>query len=260
MPSTSAWQARNFLIQASLRRDKIASLTDYPFSIPAIGNLDQIQFEQPVTFFIGENGSGKSTLLEAIAAAWGLNPEGGSRNFNFATRASHSSLKDYLRLTRSVRRVRDSYFLRAESYFNVATQIELLDEDPFGGPPIIGAYGGKSLHEQSHGESFFALFMNRLGGDGFYIFDEPEAALSPSRQLAFLSRMHELVAQGSQFLIATHSPILMAYPQAEIFLLADEAPCLVAYRETEQYTVTRNFLNRTDQMLRVLLSEADETC
>jgi predicted ATPase len=260
MPSTSAWQARNFLIQASLRRDKIASLTDYPFSIPAIGNLDQIQFEQPVTFFIGENGSGKSTLLEAIAAAWGLNPEGGSRNFNFATRASHSSLKDYLRLTRSVRRVRDSYFLRAESYFNVATQIELLDEDPFGGPPIIGAYGGKSLHEQSHGESFFALFMNRLRGDGFYIFDEPEAALSPSRQLAFLSRMHELVAQGSQFLIATHSPILMAYPQAEIFLLADEAPCLVAYRETEHYTVTRNFLNRTDQMLRVLLSEADETC
>jgi predicted ATPase len=260
MPSTSAWQARNFLIQASLRRDKIASLTDYPFSIPAIGNLDQIQFEQPVTFFIGENGSGKSTLLEAIAAAWGLNPEGGSRNFNFATRASHSSLKDYLRLTRSVRRVRDSYFLRAESYFNVATQIELLDEDPFGGPPIIGAYGGKSLHEQSHGESFFALFMNRLGGDGFYIFDEPEAALSPSRQLAFLSRMHELVAQGSQFLIATHSPILMAYPQAEIFLLADEAPRLVAYRETEHYTVTRNFLNRTDQMLRVLLSEADETC
>ena len=260
MPSTSAWQARNFLIQASLRRDKIASLTDYPFSIPAIGNLDQIQFEQPVTFFIGENGSGKSTLLEAIAAAWGLNPEGGSRNFNFATRASHSSLKDYLRLTRSVRRVRDSYFLRAESYFNVATQIELLDEDPFGGPPIIGAYGGKSLHEQSHGESFFALFMNRLGGGGFYIFDEPEAALSPSRQLAFLSRMHELVAQGSQFLIATHSPILMAYPQAEIFLLADEAPCLVAYRETEHYTVTRNFLNRTDQMLRVLLSEADETC
>jgi len=260
MPSTSAWQARNFLIQASLRRDKIASLTDYPFSIPAIGNLDQIQFEQPVTFFIGENGSGKSTLLEAIAAAWGLNPEGGSRNFNFATRASHSSLKDHLRLTRSVRRVRDSYFLRAESYFNVATQIELLDEDPFGGPPIIGAYGGKSLHEQSHGESFFALFMNRLGGDGFYIFDEPEAALSPSRQLAFLSRMHELVAQGSQFLIATHSPILMAYPQAEIFLLADEAPRLVAYRETEHYTVTRNFLNRTDQMLRVLLSEADETC
>jgi len=190
----------------------------------------------------------------------GLNPEGGSRNFNFATRASHSSLKDYLRLTRSVRRVRDSYFLRAESYFNVATQVELLDEDPFGGPPIIGAYGGKSLHEQSHGESFFALFMNRLRGDGFYIFDEPEAALSPSRQLAFLSRMHELVAQGSQFLIATHSPILMAYPQAEIFLLADEAPCLVAYRETEHYTVTRNFLNRTDQMLRVLLSEADETC
>jgi predicted ATPase len=260
MAKTPAWQSRNFLIQATLRRDKIASLADYPFTIPAIGNLQEIRFDQPVTFFIGENGSGKSTLLEAIAAAWGLNPEGGSRNFNFATRPSHSSLKDYLRLTRSVRRVRDSYFLRAESYFNVASEIEALDREPALAPPIIDSYGGKSLHEQSHGESFFALFMNRLGGDGFYIFDEPEAALSPSRQLAFLSRMHELVAQGSQFLIATHSPILMAYPQAEIFLLADEAPRLAAYRETEHYTVTRNFLNRTDQMLRVLLSEANETC
>jgi len=146
MAKTPAWQARNFLIQASLRRDKIASLADYPFSIPAIGNLDQIRFEQPVTFFIGENRSGKSTLLESIAVAWGLNPEGGSRNFNFATRASHSSLKDYLRLTRSARRVRDSYFLRAESYFNVATQIEELDRGD-GGPPIIDSYGGKSLHE-----------------------------------------------------------------------------------------------------------------
>ena len=151
------------------------------------------------------------------------------------------------------RRLQDSYFLRAESYFNVASEIEALDSEPRGGPKIINSYGGKSLHEQSHGESFFALFMNRLRGDGLYIFDEPEAALSPSRQLSFLSRMHELVGQGSQFLIATHSPILMAYPYASIFLMADAPPQLIAYRDTEHFTVTRNFLTRTDKMLDVLL-------
>jgi predicted ATPase len=259
MPSTLAWQARNFLIRASLLRDRIPSFAEYPFSIPAIGNLEELGFEQPVTFLIGENGSGKSTLLEGLAVALGLNPEGGSRNFNFSTRASHSGLKDYLRLTRSARRARDSYFLRAESYFNVATEIEALDKEP-GGPPIINSYGGKSLHEQSHGESFFALFMSRLGGDGLYIFDEPEAALSPSRQLSFMSRLHELVLAGSQFLIATHSPILMAYPHAEIYLLADGPPRRTDYRETEHFTITRNFLNRTDRMLEVLLNERDESC
>src|SRR5262249_7885547 len=155
----------------------------------------------------GENGAGKSTLLEAIAIGMGLNPEGGSRNFKFATRESHSNLSKFLRLSRSVRRVRDSYFLRAESYFNVATEIEALDREPDSGARIIEAYGGKSLHEQSHGESFFSLFMNRLRGNGLYFFDEPEAALSPNRQLSFLSRLHDLVRQGSQFLIATHSPI-----------------------------------------------------
>ncbi len=254
---TPIYKARNFLIRVTLLRDRVPSLAAYPFSIQAIGNLDDLQFEQPVTFFVGENGMGKSTLLEAIAVAWGLNPEGGSRNFNFTTRASHSGLKDYLRLSRGARRVRDSYFLRAESHFNVATQIEALDEEP-GSRKIIESYGGKSLHEQSHGESFFALFMNRLRGDGLYIFDEPEATLSPMRQMSFLSRMHELVGEGSQFLIATHSPILMAYPQASIYLLADGPPRLVAYRDTEHFTVTRNFLNRTEQMLDVLLGEANE--
>ena len=258
MPQTPASRARNFLIGISLQRSKVPSFAEYPFSIPAIGKLHELDFEQPVTFFIGENGSGKSTLLEAIAVAIGLNPEGGSRNFRFSTRASHSGLKDYLRLARSPRRIRDSYFLRAESYFNVATEIEKLDEDPSGGPRIIGAYGGRSLHEQSHGESFFALFMNRLGGEGLYILDEPEAALSPTRQLTFLSRLHQLVEDGSQFLIATHSPILMAYPQAAIYLLADEEPSLIPYSETEHYRVTRNFLTRTGQMLDILLNEPDE--
>ena len=249
---TPVWKARNFLVQVRLLRDRVPSFDVYPFKIPAIHELDELRFEHPVTFFVGENGSGKSTLLEAIAAASGLNPEGGSRNFNFTTRASHSGLKDYLRLVRSPRRPRDSYFLRAESYFNVATEIEALDSEP-GGAKIIDSYGGKSLHEQSHGESFFALFIHRLRGGGLYLFDEPEAALSPSRQLSFLSRMHELVRQDSQFLIATHSPILMAYPDASIYLLAAGPPRLVPYRETEHFSVTRNFLNRTGQMLDVLL-------
>jgi predicted ATPase len=246
------WNARNFLVELRLLRENVPSFTEYPFTIPAINGLDELIFEHPVTFLVGENGAGKSTLLEAIAARWGLNPEGGSRNFNFSTRASHSGLKNVLRLSRSARRPRDGFFLRAESYFNVATEIENLDREP-GGPPIIGSYGGKSLHEQSHGESFFALFMNRLRGDGFYLLDEPEAALSPSRQLAFLSRLHELVEAGCQFIIATHSPILMAYPNAQILLLADGPPRPVAYHYTEHYSVTRNFLLRTEQMLDVLL-------
>lgn len=258
MARTPAHHARNFLIQAVLLRDKVPSFREYPFNIPAIHDFYELDFEQPVTFFIGENGSGKSTLLEAIAVRSGLNAEGGSRNFNFATRASHSQLTEYLRLTRSPRRMRDAYFLRAESYFNVASTIEALDREPALAPPIINSYGGRSLHEQSHGESFFALFMNRLGGDGLYILDEPEAALSPTRQLAFLSRLHELVRAGSQFLIATHSPILMAYPDAAIYLLDNGAPNLIAYRETEHYRVTRNFLTRTGQMLDILLNPTDE--
>ena len=154
--------------------------------------------------------------------------------------------------------MRDSFFLRAESYFNLATEIESLDREPGAGAPIIGSYGGKSLHEQSHGESFFALFANRLGGNGLYLLDEPEAALSPSRQLSFLTRLHELVEDGCQFVIATHSPILMAYPAASIYKLANGPPELTAYRDTEHYTVTRNFLTRTEQMLEVLLDRSDQ--
>ncbi len=250
---STTWDASNFLVRATLVREKVTSFSDYPFSIPAIGGFTTLDFDRPVTFFIGENGAGKSTLLEAIAVGMGLNPEGGSRNFRFATRESHSGLDKYLRLARSVRRPRDSFFLRAESYFNVATEIETLDREFSFGPPIISSYGGKSLHEQSHGESFFALFMNRLRGNGLYFFDEPEAALSPTRQLSFLSRLHELVKEGSQFLIATHSPILMAYPNATIHVLADGPPQQIEYRDTEHYGVTRTFLNDTERMLDILL-------
>jgi predicted ATPase len=256
---TPAYNARNFLLQLTLQRHKILEPEKFPFTIPAIGGLDEIRFEHPVTFLIGENGAGKSTLLEAIAVASGLNPEGGSRNFRFSTRDSHSGLNTCLRLTRGARRAQDSFFLRAESYFNVATEIEALDREPYPAPKIIRSYGGKSLHEQSHGESFFALFMNRLGGNGLYLLDEPEAALSPARQLSFLTRMHQLVGAGSQFIIATHSPILMAYPDAAIFLLADGPPSLIGYHDTEHYSITKNFLNRTEPMLDILLDRSTET-
>ncbi len=253
------WDARNFLLRATLLRDRVP-FADHPFTIPAIRDLDAMEFEQPVTFLVGENGAGKSTLLEAIAVGCGLNAEGGSRNFNFSTRSSHSSLAGFLRLSRSPRRVRDSFFLRAESFFNVATEIEALDREPGAGARIINGFGGRSLHEQSHGEAFFALFMNRLRGAGLFLLDEPEAALSPIRQLSFLSRLHQLVQDGAQFVIATHSPILMAYPQAAIFLMADGAPSPIAYRDTEHYQVTRNFLNRTEQMLDQLLDRRGPAC
>ena len=208
-----------------------------------------------MTFLVGENGSGKSTLLEALAVAWGFNAEGGTKNFSFGTRTSHSELEQYLRLSRGVRRPKDGFFLRAESFFNVATEIERLDAEPAFGPPVIDSYGGKSLHEQSHGESFMALLMNRFGGKGFYILDEPEAALSPQRQLAVLSRIHELVVDDSQFVIATHSPILMAYPNARIYSLSAEGIQEVGYYETEHYLVTHRFLSNPKRMLDVLMDQ-----
>jgi len=199
-----------YLRHAELLRDLVPSFQTYPFHLPAVRTLDRLTFQKPVTFLVGENGTGKSTLLEGIAAAWGFNPEGGTLNFSFNTRSSHSSLYEYFRIARGVRRPKDGFFLRAESYYNVASYIDELDEQPSFGPPIKNSYGGKSLHEQSHGESFFAAFVHRFGGRGLYILDEPEAALSPLRQMSLLVRMHELVQQDSQFIIATHSPILMS--------------------------------------------------
>jgi predicted ATPase len=206
-----------------------------------------------VTFVIGENGSGKSTLLEAIAVAWGLNPEGGSRGFSFDTRSSHSVLHDYIRLVRGVKSPSDGFFLRAESFFNVATEIEKLDEEPGPGTLIGPAYGARPLHEQSHGEAFLALMVERFRGNGLYLLDEPEAALSPNRQMTVLSRIHQLVVKHSQFIIATHSPILMAYPDAIIYQLADDGIELVKYTETEHYAVTRSFLNDHEKMLEILM-------
>ncbi len=215
---------------------------DLPFIRCLEGNT--IPLTAPVTFFVGENGSGKSTLIEAVAVSAGLNPEGGSRNFNFSTRTSHSELHRYLRLSRPAgKRWSDSYFLRAESFFNVATQIEVLDEGPtYDDWDIIDTYGGKSLHEQSHGESFFSLMLNRFHGNGLYILDEPEAALSPARQIAMLHLMQDLVEKGSQFIISTHSPILTGYPCAQIYEFRENGLTETEWERTDNYILMKRFL------------------
>ena len=246
--------ANQYVSRVSLIRDRIESFNQYPFSLPAIRSLDYIEFHPKITFFVGENGSGKSTLLEAIAVSLGFNPEGGTRNFNFGTRQSHSRLNEYLRIAKGIKRPSDGFFLRAESFFNVATEIERLDEEPAFGPPLINSYGGRSLHEQSHGESFLALIENRFRGKGLYILDEPEAALSPQRQLAVLSLIHDLVLDKSQFIIATHSPLLMAYPDARIFRCSATGVEQIAYEDTEHFQVTRDFLADPHGMLKTLLA------
>jgi len=252
-----AIDAKEYLLSAELQRDRVPSFEEYPFSLPAVRNLHTLKFKHPVTFLVGENGSGKSTLLEAIAIAWGFNPEGGSKNFRFATQASHSPLHEFLRLSRSVRRPRDGYFLRAESFFNVASEIDRLDKDGGRGRPIKASYGGASLHAQSHGESFMALVTHRLSGKGFYVLDEPEAALSPTRQMALVTRIHDLVRAESQFVIATHSPIILAYPDATILLIEGDGVREVRYEETEHFKITREFLNNYRSMLEVLLDDSE---
>jgi predicted ATPase len=248
-----ALDAPHFVLAFSLARERVSSFNEYPFSLPAVRNLTKLELHPQVTFLVGENGSGKSTLLEALAVAWGFNPEGGSRNFRFSTRSSHSALHEYLRLQRGLRRPRDGFFLRAESYFNVATEIEKLDAVPASSPPLINSYGARSLHEQSHGESFLALVTERFFGNGLYLLDEPEAALSPTRQLALMARIHELVKQRSQFIIATHSPLLLAYPNATIYSLEPDGIRKLAYEETEHYQITRRFLLDHEAMLARLL-------
>jgi len=238
------------VVYVTLDRSRAALESTYAAELPAIKSLDRLELHPHVTFFIGENGSGKSTLLEAIGVADGFNAEGGTRNFNFSSRSSHADLYKWIRLGRSPRgrRRSDGFFLRAESFYNVATEIERLglvsDRSP---------YGAMSYHAQSHGESFIDLMTNRLRGDGLYLFDEPEAALSPQRQLAFLVALDELVQRESQFIIATHSPIIMAYPHAIIYEFSSSGIRQIEYRDTEHYRVTHAFLSRPEQTLKLLL-------
>jgi predicted ATPase len=253
MAAVRAIDSKHYLLGVTLDRSSVREFTEYPFSIAAVKGLYELELHPSVTFLIGENGAGKSTLIEAIATAFGFNPEGGSINMNFSTCRTHSGLYENLKLRRGLKKPRDGYFLRAESFYNVATKIDELDEIPASSPKLISSYGDVSLHKMSHGESFMALMLNRFKGRGLYILDEPEAALSPSRLMSMLARMHELVQKDSQFIISTHSPILMAYPDAKIYKIDNEGICETSYEETEHYIITRQFLNNRQAMLRELL-------
>lgn len=234
-----------YLRAVKLLRDEVTEqVAEYPFTLPVLSKFDHLKFESDVTMIVGENGSGKSTLLEAIAVAWGFNPEGGTRTMRFATQDTHSKLYEHLRLIKGVKRPRDEYFLRAESFYNVATQA-----DYYG----VNSYYGGSLHLMSHGEAFLATFMNKFSGDGFYILDEPEAALSPMSQMTMLARLHQLVKKKSQFIIATHSPILMAYPGAVIFQVSSKGIAKTEYQDTEHYQVMKQFVNKPERMLKILM-------
>ena len=222
----------------------------YPFNIPAIRFLQdgkRLSFEKPVTFFVGENGMGKSTLIEAIAVASGFSAEGGSRDHCFDTMDTHSDLYKYITVARSTI-PKDSFFLRAESFYNVASYLDHSGSE-------MTRYGGTSLHKQSHGESFMSLVENRFEGNGIYILDEPEAALSPGRLMQLLVRIDELVKQGSQFIISTHSPILMAYPHADIYQFSETGIEALEFKETEHYKITKMFIDRPEYMMKYLLND-----
>ena len=228
-----------------VKRDGMDS-SEYPFTIPALRQLEELALDPKVTLFAGENGSGKSTLVEAIAVAAGFSAEGGSRNMMVSTRPSHSTLHERVRLVRGRKRPRTGYFLRAESFFTVATYIETI-------PDAVASHGGRSLHEQSHGESFVSLFQHRFGPDGLYILDEPEAALSVRGVLALILRMRDLTAQGSQFIISTHSPILLGFPDATIYVLSEHGIAKTPFEDVEAVRVTQDFLRDRQHFLHYLL-------
>ena len=234
-----------FIQRLSIDWNKIEQ-SSYLRKIEAIKDLEELVFEKPITFFVGENGSGKSTLLEALAVAYGFNPEGGTKNYSFSTYDSHSQLYEAIRVSKGFRKARWGYFLRAESFYNVATKEEEYADI---------AHPSEKYHEKSHGESFLALAQNQLRPNGLYLFDEPEAALSPQRQLTLLMEICSCAKQGSQFIIVTHSPILLGIPDAQIVSFDDGTVHNCEYEETESYKVTEMFSNNREALLGRLLSE-----
>lgn len=225
----------------------------YLREISALQSFEELEFPEHITFFAGENGTGKSTLLEAIAVAYGFNAEGGTRNYRFSTYDDVSELSRAIRMKKGFRRPRSSYFFRAESFFNVASQAEEY-RDGTNKEIYYARYGGKSLHEQSHGESFLSYFQS-FDQEGLFLMDEPEAALSPQRQLSLFIQMAKMAQRGSQFLVATHSPILLGIPDARILSFDNGSirPC--RYEDTESYQVTELFINNREILTQRLLEE-----
>lgn len=224
--------------------------TEFPFTLPIIKNTKQIGFDKRVTFFFGENGTGKSTMLEGIAVAYGFNPEGGSKNFTFSTAKTHSDLFEHITI------VKESYpktcfFLRAESFYNLASNIDYLDENT---GQILDNYGGVSLHDQSHGESFMSVFCNRFKNNGLYILDEPEAALSPMKQITLLKLISGFAKNNSQFIIASHSPILLALPDADIYSFDESRIKKIKYEETEHYIISKYFYLNRERYIDLILN------
>ena len=235
-----------------IRIDENIPQNEYYASLPAVKQIIResgVKLTKPITFFVGENGIGKSTLIEAIAVAAGFNPEGGTRNYSFSTADSHSTLYEHIHLVRGVDRHYDGFFLRAESFYNAASYLDTMDSK------VFQSYGGKSLHKLSHGESFFALVENRFSPDGLFILDEPEAAISPMRMLRLMADISDLAKHGAQFIISTHSPILITLPESDIIQFSDNGLEHVKYQKTEHYQVTKDFLTNPERMLRILLEE-----
>lgn len=239
--------AKPYLQKVSARFGADIDLERHPYNVPAVRGMTTIDFHADVTFFIGENGAGKSTVLEAIALALGFNMEGGTKGVQLNSAQQLAPLAESLKLSRSYKAPRDGYFFRAESFHNVATYMDQVV------PHYLGSYGGGFLHARSHGEAFMTVLLNKFKGRGLYLLDEPEAALSPNRQLAALSAIHRLVENDSQFIIATHSPILLAYPNAKILRFDGNGIAEVAYEDTEHFTITRDFLNHYPRRLEQLL-------
>jgi predicted ATPase len=244
------------LKKLTLLRERVKDWETYPFSVPAIRGLNELPLRSRISFFAGENGTGKSTLLEAIAAHYGFGREGGNRNFrNDSTESNHSidPLVKALRLSFD-QKTGAGFFLRAESFFNTASHID--DLEP-GGGPIIDSYGGRSLHARSHGETFFTLLDLKFRRSGLFLLDEPEAALSPQRQLSFLVLIHDVLREfkDAQFIISTHSPVLLAYPKAQILSFDDSQIHEIDYEQTGSFQVAHRFLNHREQFLEELFAD-----
>lgn len=240
-------ESKLFIKTIEFKRDLVEDFGIYPFNIELIKNFKRLELDSPVTFLIGENGIGKSTFIEALAVACGLNPEGGTQNFMFSTRETHSCLHKYIEIPTFQRRCQTKFFLRSESFYNVVSEIDELG---------VSGYGPRSLHTVSHGESFLQLIQNRFTENGLYILDEPEAALSPTRQMTLLCLIDELVKEGSQFIIATHSPILISYINGKILDLNNNFK-EVKYEDTEIYQVYKMYLDNPYGMQHKLFEDID---